>query len=89
MHSTPYPEARFVEILDKAHNLPLHLAVELGIPAAVLICGGFLWLVITAKPWREREPFRRTAGFLAATQVNFAKLTLTPVTPANAERCVY
>ncbi len=58
MHSTLYPGARFVEILDNAHNLPLHLAVELGIPAAVLVCGGFIWLVITAQPWRERDPFR-------------------------------
>ncbi len=61
MHSALYPGARFVEILDNAHNLPLHLAVELGIPAAALICGGFLWLLITAKPWREREPFRLMA----------------------------
>lgn len=58
MHSTLYPGARFVEILDNAHNLPLHLAVELGIPAAVLVCGGFIWFVITAQPWRERDPFR-------------------------------
>lgn len=58
MHSTLYPGARFVEILDNAHNLPLHLAVELGIPAAVLVCGGFIWFVITARPWRERDPFR-------------------------------
>jgi O-antigen ligase len=61
MHSTLYPGQRFVEILDNAHNLPLHLAVELGIPAATLICGGFLWLVISAKPWCEREPFRLMA----------------------------
>ncbi|MDQ0081493.1 O-antigen ligase [Variovorax boronicumulans] len=58
MHSGLYPGARFVEILDNAHNLPLHLAVELGVPAAVLICGGFLWLVISARPWRDRDPFR-------------------------------
>jgi O-antigen ligase len=57
-HSALYPGPRFVEILDNAHNLPLHLSVELGIPAAVAICGGFLWLVITAQPWRERQPFR-------------------------------
>lgn len=61
MHSTLYPGARFVEILDNAHNLPLHLAVELGIPAAVLICGGFLWLVVTSRPWLERDPFRLMA----------------------------
>lgn len=58
MHSTLYPGARFVEILDNAHNLPLHLAVELGIPAAVLVCGGFIWFVVSAQPWRERDPFR-------------------------------
>lgn len=68
-HSTLYPGARFVEILDNAHNLPLHLAVELGIPAAVLICGGFLWLVISAKPWREREPFRLMAWGLLGVLV--------------------
>lgn len=53
-----YPGPRFVEILDNAHNLPLHLAVELGLPAAVLICGGFLALVLAARPWRERDPLR-------------------------------
>ncbi|MGJ7613113.1 MULTISPECIES: PglL family O-oligosaccharyltransferase [unclassified Variovorax] len=61
MHSTLYPGARFVEILDNAHNLPLHLAVELGIPAAVLVCGGFIWFMVTAQPWRERDPFRLMA----------------------------
>lgn len=65
-YSTLYPGPRFIEILDNAHNLPLHLAVELGIPAAVLICGGFIWLVIAAKPWRERDPTRLMAwGVLA------------------------
>lgn len=60
-HSALYVGPRFVEILDNAHNLPLHLAVELGIPAAVLICGGFLWLAISARPWRERDPLRLMA----------------------------
>ncbi|MEJ7686407.1 MAG: Wzy polymerase domain-containing protein [Variovorax sp.] len=57
-YSTLYAGPRFVEILDNAHNLPLHLAVELGIPAALLICGGFVWLVLAAQPWRERDPAR-------------------------------
>jgi len=66
-YSTRYDGARFVEILDNAHNLPLHLAVELGIPAAVLICGGFLWMVLAARPWRERDPTRLMAwGMLGA-----------------------
>ncbi|MDQ0611430.1 O-antigen ligase [Variovorax sp. W1I1] len=65
--TTSYPGARFTEILDNAHNLPLHLAVELGVPAAVLICGGFIWMVIAAKPWRERDPTRLMAwGMLGA-----------------------
>jgi O-antigen ligase len=65
--TTSYAGARFAEILDNAHSLPLHLAVELGIPAAVLICGGFIWMVIAAKPWRERDPTRLMAwGMLGA-----------------------
>ena len=63
---TLYPGPRFCEILDNAHNLPLHLAVELGIPAALLICGTGLWLVWRAQPWRERDPTRQMAwGVLA------------------------
>lgn len=65
-YSTLYQGPRFVEILDNAHNLPLHLAVELGIPAAVAICGGFVWLVVAARPWAERDPARLMAwGVLA------------------------
>ncbi|RZL92448.1 MAG: polymerase [Variovorax sp.] len=68
-YSMLYPGPRFVEILDNAHNLPLHLAVELGIPAAVLICGGFLWRVLSAQPWRERDPARLMAWGLLAVIV--------------------
>ena len=57
-YSTLFAGPRFVEILDNAHNLPLHLAVELGLPAALLICGGFGWLVLAARPWRETDPAR-------------------------------
>ncbi len=57
-YSHRYAGERFVEILDNAHNLPLHLAVTLGIPAAVAICGGFFWMVLRARPWAERDPAR-------------------------------
>jgi len=57
-YSTLYPGPRFDDILDNAHNLPLHLAVELGLPAALLVCGGFGWLVMRARPWRENDPTR-------------------------------
>ena len=50
---TPYTGARFCGILDNAHNLPLHIAVELGIPAALIICTSLGWMVWHAKPWNE------------------------------------
>jgi O-antigen ligase len=56
-----YEGLRFCDILDNAHNLPLHLAVELGIPAALLVCGGLLWAVARAKPWAEADPVRQMA----------------------------
>ncbi|KLN54679.1 PglL family O-oligosaccharyltransferase [Variovorax paradoxus] len=66
-YSTLYDGSRFPEILDNAHNLPLHLAVEMGIPVSVLICGGFLWMVMAARPWRERDSVRLMAwGMLGA-----------------------
>ena len=54
-----YPEPRFCEILDNAHNLPLYLAVELGVPFALLCCSITAWLVWRARPWRETHPARR------------------------------
>ncbi|WP_296510205.1 O-antigen ligase family protein [Rhodoferax sp.] len=57
----PYAGERFSVILDNAHNLPLHLAVELGVPAALLLCGGALALALRAKPWQERQPTRQLA----------------------------
>lgn len=63
---TVYPSERFCDILDNAHNLPLHLAVELGIPLAVLLCGTAGWLVLRARPWGEIDPTRQMAwGVLA------------------------
>jgi O-antigen ligase len=63
---TLYAGPRFCEILDNAHNLPLHLAVELGVPAALLICLGALWLVWRGKPWRETDALRQMAWAVLA-----------------------
>ena len=63
---TLYDEPRFCDILDNAHNLPLHLAVELGVPVALLICGGFTWWVLRQKPWAERDATRQMAWSVMA-----------------------
>ncbi|MDB5858947.1 MAG: O-antigen polymerase [Ramlibacter sp.] len=57
---------RFCDILDNAHNLPLHVAVELGVPAALLLCGAVVWGVVRARPWRETEPHRQLAWCVLA-----------------------
>jgi len=63
---TLYPGTRFCDILDNAHNLPLQLAVELGLPVALGLCGLALWLVWRGQPWHERHPTRQLAwGVLA------------------------
>lgn len=58
---TLFPQDRFCVLLDNAHNLPLHLAVELGLPAALLLCGGVLAWVAWSRPWRETDPVRQLA----------------------------
>ena len=63
---TLYSGPRFCDILDNAHNLPLHLAVELGVPVAVLVCGAFGWAALAARPWRAGNPVRQLGwGVLA------------------------
>jgi O-antigen ligase len=64
--ATLYDGVRFCDILDNAHNLPLHLAVELGVPAALLVCGGVLWAIARARPWREADPARQMAWAVLA-----------------------
>lgn len=63
---TLYDGPRFCGILDNAHNLPLQLAAELGIPVAVVVCGGFVWWVLRQRPWRETDPTRQLAWSVMA-----------------------
>ena len=55
------PEARFCDILDNAHNLPLHLAVELGVPFAAVVCLTLAGAVAWLKPWLDQDPVRQLA----------------------------
>ena len=68
---TLFPGERFCVLLDNAHNLPLHLAVELGLPAALALCGAAAAACWLARPWRERSPARQLAwGVLALIGVH-------------------
>lgn len=58
---TLYDGPRFCHILDNAHNLPLHLAVELGTPLAVTACALVIWLIFREKPWAEQDHDRQLA----------------------------
>lgn len=58
---TLYDGPRFCDILDNAHNFPLHLAVELGLPVAVLVCAALIWALLRLRPWRETDPARQLA----------------------------
>jgi O-antigen ligase len=68
---TLYPAGRFCDILDNAHNLPLHLAVELGVPLSVAICAIAGWSVWRIAPWREVDGSRQMAwGVLAVIMLH-------------------
>ena len=63
---TLYPGERFCDILDNAHNLPLHLAVELGVPVALGLGGLLLWWVARNAPWAETNTTRQMAWAVLA-----------------------
>jgi O-antigen ligase len=58
--------ARFCDILDNAHNLPLHVAVELGLPAALLLCAATLLALWRGRFWREVVADRQLAWSVLA-----------------------
>lgn len=61
-----YQGPRFCDILDNAHNLPLHLAVEGGVPFALLMSGAFVVWIGWSRPWSERDPSRQMAWSVLA-----------------------
>lgn len=70
-YATLYPGERFCLIADNAHNLFLHVAVELGVPAAVALAVGLSIGVWRAQPWRERRTDRLLCwGVLALVGVH-------------------
>lgn len=75
---TDYSGARHCELLDNAHNLPLHLAVELGIPVTLLLAGACVGLVVRAGLWREDKPVRQF-GWLVLAQIALHSLVEYPL----------
>jgi hypothetical protein len=63
---TLYPGPRFCDILDNAHDLPLHLAVELGLPVAILAVVFAGVCLLRARPWREADSDRQLAWCVLA-----------------------
>jgi len=66
---TPFPN-RHSAFFDHTHNLPLQLAVELGVPMALLICGLLLWALWRA--WTNAlraEPVASAAGRCAVMMI--------------------
>jgi len=58
---TPFPH-RPTAFFDHTHNLPLQLAVELGLPLALLVMGLLLWALGQAawRAWRTEGPLGTT-----------------------------
>jgi O-antigen ligase len=66
---TPFPN-RHTAFFDHTHNLPLQLAVELGLPLAMLICSLLLWALW--KAWHRSlaaEPTASAAGRCAVMMI--------------------
>ena len=60
-YSTSFAGTRFMEMLDNAHNLPLHMAFVFGLPVAALFCAFGGWLIWKNKPWLDTQPDRQLA----------------------------
>ena len=55
---TGYSSLRFCDMLDNAHDFPLHLALEFGVPFAVVVMAWVGFWILRRSPWREQQPWR-------------------------------
>ena len=68
---TAYSGTRFCDILDNAHDFPLHLALEFGVPFAVAVVSWMAVWLWRQQPWREASPLRLIAwGWLLVVGVH-------------------
>jgi O-antigen ligase len=61
---TAYSSLRFCDMLDNAHDFPLHLALELGIPFALVVMVLVAVWVMRRAPWCEQHVWRVIAWCL-------------------------
>ena len=67
---TPLPH-RAPDVFDHAHNLPLHLAAELGLPLAFLVL-----VVLAVSLWRARRAMQGATGGSIALLMSIMLLTV-------------
>ncbi len=61
---TGYSSLRFCDMLDNAHDFPLHLALEFGVPFALAVMALLSVWVLRRTPWREKSVWRVMAWCL-------------------------
>ncbi|WP_281811783.1 O-antigen ligase family protein [Limnohabitans sp. MORI2] len=61
---TAYSSMRFCDMLDNAHDFPLHLALEFGVPFALAVMAIIGVWILRRTPWREQHPWRVMAWCL-------------------------
>lgn len=61
---TAYSSMRFCDMLDNAHDFPLHLALEFGVPFALAVMAIIGVWILRRTPWREQHPWRMMAWCL-------------------------
>ena len=61
---TGYSSMRFCDMLDNAHDFPLHMALELGVPFALAVMALVGVWILRRAPWREQHPWRVMAWCL-------------------------
>ncbi len=61
---TAYSSLRFCDMLDNAHDFPLHLALEFGVPFALVVMAVLGVWVLRRTPWREQQAWRVMAWCL-------------------------
>ena len=61
---TGYSSLRFCDMLDNAHDFPLHLALELGVPFALAVMAVIGAWIVRRSPWREQHAWRLMAWCL-------------------------